>query len=111
MEAEVLPSPFKCDTLHWSICLTGTSPKEIIWLKGKMFYLVLDITATNSILLFPLKKDKKTKRKISMISVIAEMLIKLVKSEVSMKSRVCLSVLKTDSFCINESDLKRNLCT
>lgn len=78
MKDEVLPCPFKWVTLHWSICLIGTSPRETIWLKGKVFYLILDISATKMILLLP----QKSKAKIPMISVIAEMLIKLMKNEV-----------------------------
>jgi len=68
MKHEVLQSPLKWDTLHWSICLIGTSPRETIWLKGKVFYLILDTTAAKTILLLPLK----SKAKIPTISVITE---------------------------------------
>lgn len=77
MKDEVLPPAFKWDTLHWSISLFGTSPRETIWLKGKVFYLIMDITTNETILLLPLNLKAKIPT-----SVIAEMLIKLMKSEV-----------------------------
>lgn len=46
-------------------------------------------------ILFP---PLKLKTKIPIISVTADMLIKLMKSEVSVKNRVCLFVLKTERF-------------
>lgn len=84
MKVEILPSPFKWDTLHQSICLTGTSPrkkKENNLAERQSVSLTLDITANKTSLLVPLK----LKADLVVISVVAEILIKWMKIEVSMK--------------------------